>query len=188
MALARGWGAAHDHHVEHAIEASAHLAEPLRRVRAALARDVGLLMSTGTSADRLGGDRFESSLAIEVGSGTQVQQAIVGEVGPMEWVDDTVVVAVQWDPASHPHLLPAFSGRFELTADPPGTRVLLRGAYTVPLGPAGRVADWAAGRRLAHRVLTRHLESVAQRIDQEARGEAAAEQEQPGPATENFLG
>lgn len=188
MALARGWRAAHDHHVEHAIEASAHLAEPFERVRAALTRDVGLLMSSGSSADRLGGDRFESSLAIEVGSGTQVQQAIVGEVGPMEWADDTVVVAVQWDPASHAHLLPAFSGRFELTADPPGTRVLLRGAYTVPLGPAGRVADWAAGRRLAHRVLTRHLESVGQRIDQEARSEAATQQEQPGPATENFLG
>ena len=144
---------------------------------------MGLLVAAGTTADR-----FESSLAIEIGSGTQVQQAIAGEVGPTAWTDDALVVPVQWQPTSHAHLLPAFEGQFELTADPPGTRMLLRGAYTVPLGPAGRVADWAAGRRLAQRVLTRHLESVAERIDQEARSAAASEQEQPGPASENFLG
>ena len=173
--------------MEHAIEASAHLREPLDRVRAALALDLGLLVSPGTTTGPKGGDRFESSLAIEIGSGTQVQQAIVGEVGPMVQTGDALVVAVQWDPASHAHLLPSFSGRFELTADPPGSRIVLRGAYTVPLGPAGLVADWAAGRRLAQRVLTRHLESAADRIDQEARL-AAPSEEQPSPGSENFLG
>ena len=174
--------------MEHVVEASVHLAERLGHVRAALTRDVGLLVASGTVADAMGRDGFESSLAVEVGSGTQVQQAIVGEVGPMTWTDDALVVAVQWQPASHAHLLPAFAGEFELTADPPGTRVVLRGAYTVPLGPAGRVVDWAAGRRLAHRVLARHLESVAERIDQEARDAAASKQEPAGPGSENFLG
>ncbi|MGH9083917.1 MAG: hypothetical protein ACRDYW_00555, partial [Acidimicrobiales bacterium] len=116
--------------MEHAIEASVHLAEPLGRVRTALTGDVGLLVSAATTADRLGRDRFESSLAIEIGSGTQVQQAIVGEVGPISWTDDALVVAVHWQPASHAHVLPAFAGQFELTAAPPGTRILLRGAYT----------------------------------------------------------
>jgi hypothetical protein len=174
--------------VEHAIEASVHLAEPLGHVRAALARDVSCLVAAGTTADRLGRGRFESSLAVEIASGTQVQQAIVGEVGPMAWTDEALVVAVQWQPASHAHVLPAFAGEFELTAEPPGTRLLLRGAYTVPLGPAGRVVDWTAGRRLAQRVLTKHLESVAERIDQEARDGAASEQEPLGPGSENFLG
>jgi hypothetical protein len=174
--------------VEHAVEASVHLAERLGHVRAALTRDVGLLVASGAVADATGRDRFESSLAVEVGSGTHVQQAIVGEVGPMTTRDDAVVVAVQWQPASHVHLLPAFAGEFELTADPPGTRVVLRGAYTVPLGPAGRVVDWAAGRRLAHRVLAKHLESVAERIDKKARHVAASRQEPAGPGSDYFLG
>jgi hypothetical protein len=174
--------------VEHAIEASAHLAEPLGHVRAALARDVGSLVLAATTADQPDRDRFESSLAIEIGSGTQVQQTIVGEVGPVARTDDAVVVAVRWQPTSHAHVLPAFAGEFELTADPPGTRILLRGAYTVPLGSAGRLADWAAGRRLAQRVLTLHLEKVGARLDQEASGEAASEPAQPAPGSENFLG
>ena len=178
----------HDRHVEHAVEASAHLAEPLGHVRAALTRDLGFLVASETVVDPTGRDRFESFLAVEIGSGTQVQQAIVGEVGPMAWTGDGVVVSVRWQPASHTHILPVFAGEFEFTADPPGSTVLLRGAYTVPLGPAGHVVDWAAGARLAERVLARHLESVAERIDQEARRSAASEQEQVGPGPENFLG
>ena len=174
--------------MEHAIEASVHVAEPLRHVRAALTRDVGFLVAGETTADPQGRDRFESSLAVEIGSGTQVQQAIVGELGPMAWADDALVVPVQWQPASHAHVLPAFAGEFELTAEPPGTRVLLRGAYTVPLGPAGRIGDWAAGRRLAQRVLARHLDSVAERIEKEVSDAAVSEQEPHGPGSENFLG
>lgn len=174
--------------MERAIEASVHLAEPLSHVRGALHRDLGLLVAAQTTVDRSGHDRFESSLAVEIGSGTQVQQTIVGEVGPMAPSDDALVVPVQWQPASHEDVLPAFAGEFELRGEPPGTRVLLRGAYTVPLGAVGRVGDWAAGRRLAQRVLARHLELVAKRIDREARDAAAPEEEQGGPGPENFLG
>jgi hypothetical protein len=174
--------------VEHAIEAFVHLAEPLSRVRAAVTRDVGVLVASATTDDGGGRARFQTSLAIEIGAGTQVQQAIVGELGPLSRTEDALVVAARWEPVSHTHLLPAFAGAFELTADPPGTRLLLRGSYTVPLGPAGRVADWAAGRRLAKRVLTGHLDAVAVRLHAELLHAAPSEQEPSVPGSEYYLG
>lgn len=174
--------------MEHAIESSVHLAEPLGHVRAALDRDVGVLVAAETTVDRLGNQRFESSLAVEIAAGTQVQQAIVGEVGRTTRTDDAIVVSVRWQPASHEHVLPAFAGEFELTSEPPGTCMLLRGAYTVPLGPAGRVGDWAAGRRLAQRVLDRHLVLLAERLEKAAGDAAESAQEPPGPGPENFFG
>jgi hypothetical protein len=175
--------------MEHAVEVSVCLSEPLRRVRPALKRDLGLLVAARTTADPSGRDRFEGSLAVEISSGTTVRQAIAGELGPAAWADGALVVPVRWRPTSHEHVLPAFAGEFELTDEPPGTRLLLRGAYTVPLGPAGRVGDWAAGRRVATRVLIKHLEWVAERIDGATGDATASEHErQPSPGSENFIG
>ena len=175
--------------MEHAVEVSVCLAEPLARVRAALTRDLGLLMAARTVADRSDRHRFESALAAEVAPGTTVREAIVGELGPAAWTDGVLVVPVQWRPASHEHVLPAFAGEFELTREPPGTRLLLRGAYTVPLGPAGRVGDWAVGRRVATRVLVGHLTWVAERLAGAVRDAPASESELTRrPGSENFIG
>ena len=174
--------------MEHAVEASVCLSEPLRHVRLALTRDLGLLVAARTTADPSGRDRFESALAVEITSGTEVRQAIVGELGPAAWADGALVVPVLWRPAGHEHVLPGFAGEFELTTEPPGTRLVLRGAYTAPLGPVGRVGDWAAGRRVAARVLVGHLKWVAERIGGAARDAAASAQERLGPASENFIG
>jgi len=174
--------------MEHAVEASVCLAEPLRRVRPTLTRDLGLLVAARTTADPSGHHPFESALAVEITSGTRVQQAIVGELGPATWADGALVVPVGWHPASHEHVLPAFAGEFELTEEAPGTRLLLRGAYTVPLGPAGRAGDWAAGRRLARRVLVTHLEWIAERIDDAARAGPSEQEVQTSPSSENFIG
>lgn len=175
--------------MEHAVEVSVCLGEPLGRVRPALTRDLGLLVEARTTADPSGRERFESGLAVEITSGTEVRQAIVGELGPATWADGHLGVPAHWRPAGHERLLPAFAGEFELTEEPPGTRLLLRGAYTVPLGAAGRAGDWAAGRRVAVRVLVGHLERVAERIDAAARDFAASQHErQLGPGSENFIG
>ena len=59
----------------------------------------------------------------------------------------------------------------------------------MPLGPAGRVGDWAAGRHVATRVLVGHLKWVAERIDGAARDAAVSEQALPvDPASEIFIG
>jgi len=175
--------------MDHAINASVCLGLPLGVVGPAVRRDLGLLVAARTTADPSGRHQFESALAVEVTSGTKVRQAIVGELGPGVWTAGGLVVPVRWRPASHEHILPAFAGEFELTDEPPGARLLLRGSYTVPLGPAGRAGDWAAGRRVARRVLVEHLEWVAGRID-EAAGDTApsAPKVQPSPGSENFIG
>jgi hypothetical protein len=175
--------------MEHAVETSRRLRQPLGRVRRALTQDLGLLVAARTTSDPSGLERFESALAVEITSGTEVKQAIVGELGPVTWADGHLVVPVRWRPAGHEHLLPAFAGEFELTEGPAGTRLLLRGAYTVPLGAAGRAGDWAAGRRVARRVLTRHLDWVAERLDAAARDLAEPpEDAHPGPSSENYIG
>lgn len=176
--------------MEHAIETSARLTAPLRHVRTVVTEEPGILVAADATASGRGGGPFSGALAMDIGDGTKVEQAVVGELGPPLWADDALVVPVRWQPASHEHLLPAFAGEFELTASPTGTRLVLRGLYTIPLGPAGRVGDRVVGRRVAQRVLDGHLESVAARLDEAARHGAAAEQELfgPPPATETFIG
>lgn len=166
------------------------LTEPLRHVRTVLAEEPGILVAADTTASGRGGGPFKGALAMEIGDGTKLEQALEGELGPLAWADDALVLPVRWQPASHEHLLPAFAGEFELTTQPAGTRLVLRGLYTVPLGPAGRVGDRVAGRRLAQRVLDGHLESVGVRLDEAARHAAAVAQERSGPALapETFIG
>lgn len=180
--------------MEHAIEASVRLTEPLRHVRAALTEEPGILVAADIAAGGRGRERFDGALAIELQGGTKVQQALVGELGPSVWTDDVLVLPVEWKPASHEHLLPTFVGEFECTADHPGCRLVLRGSYTVPLGPAGAVGDHLAGRRVAQRVLDDHLVLVAKRLDEAARRTGAAARERSpagsdeGPGPENYIG
>lgn len=177
--------------MERPIEASVTLAEPLRHVRAALGAQPGIVVAASAPDWRESGP-YDGALAIEIGDGTRVVQTLTCDLGPSARDGDTVVLPVQWQPTSHAHVLPAFAGQFELTAAPPGTRLVLRGTYTIPLGPAGRVGDRVAGRRLAQRVLDGHLEAVAERIDQAAQEAAAAALKAPdpddGPGPENYLG
>lgn len=175
--------------MERAIEASVRLAEPLRHVRTALTEQPGILVAALTITGGPDGSRFDAMLAIEIGDGTRVEQAVVGDLGGPEWTGETLVLPVRWHPATHEHVLPAFEGAFELTPEPPGTRLCLRGAYTVPLGTAGRVGDRIAGRRLAQRVLDHHLETVATHLDDAARH--ASQRPGAGPGgfgSENYIG
>ncbi|MGK2948524.1 MAG: hypothetical protein ACSLFP_08110 [Acidimicrobiales bacterium] len=176
--------------MEHAIEASVLLSEPMRHVQAALNEVPGILVGAEMGALGPGGDPFDGVLAVEVGGTTQVQQRVVGDLGPARSDPGGMTLPVRWEPAGHQHLLPAFAGTFEVTPQPPGTRLVLRGSYTVPLGPAGRLGDRVGGRRLAQRVVDHHLEAAGARLDAAARRvhDRSAPEPEDGPGSENFLG
>ena len=175
--------------MERAIEASVRLAEPLRHVRTALTEQPGILVAADRITGGVDGSEFDSVLAVDIGDGTKVEQAVAGALGVLSWTGATLVLPVRWHPATHEHLLPSFAGAFELIGDPPGTRLTLGGTYTIPLGPAGRVGDRIAGHRLAQRVLDHHLDAVAARLDDAARH--ASERPGAGPegfGSENYIG
>jgi len=164
---------------------------PIHRARAALAASPGILVATDLPA--LGADPlpFEGALEVDLGATSGVRQDVTGELGPMTWDARHLTVAVHWEPTAHPHLLPTFVGFFEVMAEPPGSRLTLRGAYTVPLGPAGRVGDRVAGGRVAQRVLDHRLEDVARRLVDAARAIEPEPPEagiDPGTGSENYLG
>lgn len=71
-------------------------------------------------------------------------------------------------------MFPSFVGEVAVSEARPGTVLVLRGTYTVPLGWIGRPGDVVAGRRLAHRVLCDHMDAVATLVDAAVTRQAAS--------------
>lgn len=169
---------------------------PLERAREVLIGDPGCVVADTCSADDRKARCFHTSLGVEVGAGGSLHQEVLVAVGLARSRDDTITLPMRWNPAGHEHLLPSFEGELDVSRDGPGSRVVLRGAYTVPLGLLGRFGDGVAGRRLAHRSLGAFVGKAARRLDAEVnrRHESIAWHPAPYPVavyetpSENYIG
>lgn len=108
---------------------------------------------------------FDMSVAVDLGHGTVVAQAVTMHAGRVRDRDDGgVAMHVRWEP-QRAHLLPSFEGELRvLPAD--GRRTLeLDGAYEIPLGGLGRLGDAAAGHVVAQRSLDRLVVGLGHHLD-----------------------
>lgn len=108
---------------------------------------------------------FAMSVAVDLGHGTVVAQAVTVHAGRVRDRDDGgVAMHVRWEP-QRTHLLPSFEGELRvLPAN--GRRTLeLDGAYDVPLGGLGRLGDAAAGHVVAQRSLDRFVVALGHHLD-----------------------
>jgi hypothetical protein len=150
------------------IEASTTARAPIDQARGIIRDDVGCILAERCSPEDRKERRFHTSLAVEAAGGGGLHQEVVVEAGRPTPAETGVVLPVRWRAAGHERLLPTFDGALELQEDGLRTRLLLRGAYTVPLGVLGRVGDAVAGRKAAHQSLASFVEQVARRLDAEA--------------------
>lgn len=180
--------------MEQAIETSVILQAPVGRVRRVLAEDPGIVVAAAGEGTRR--SRFQAVLSLDLGAGAAVQQEVIATVGPAAAAGGGFVLPLSWRPVGHERVFPSFVGEVVVSEARPGTVLVLRGTYTVPLGWVGRLGDAVAGRRLAHRVLTTHMDAVAQRLGEAVARQAASVGEYPIDAAldgltvsaENFIG
>jgi hypothetical protein len=168
--------------MEQAIEASVGLRAPLGRVRAVLTDAPGVVATTAPTNDERRARRFTSDLVIDLGAGTRAQQEVVVQIGLPVSTTHEILLPVHWEPTGHQHVLPTFEGELVATSGRPGTQLVLRGRYTVPLGWLGRFGDSVAGRRLARKVLGAYLEAVGERLVNEVARRASSPVSVRGPA------
>ena len=179
--------------MEQPIETSVRLRSSLASVRALIAHDPGVVVTTAATDDERRDRRFHTELAVDLGAGTSVKQEIVVQLGVAVATAHAVRLPVRWEPTGHQPLFPTFEGDFVVSVDRSGPRLALRGRYTIPLGWVGRLGDGVVGKRLARRVLTAHLEGVARRLDDEVASRGVASAPKAGLASvdldsENFIG
>jgi hypothetical protein len=80
------------------------------------------------------------------------------------------VWAIRWQPVGHGRVLPMLTGRLEVVEIGDEAELCLTGAYRVPLGILGALADRLRGSAVAHRSLSEFLDDAARRVEVEARG------------------
>lgn len=111
--------------------------------------------------------RLSTTLGVDLGPAGRLEARVVVEMGTARVGADRTAIAVRWHAAGWERMFPAFAGVLEARKDGEATTLVLRGAYTVPLGPLGGFGDGLAGRRVARRSLTAFLEQAARRLDAE---------------------
>lgn len=148
------------------IEASTTVRAPIERAREVLTADPGVIVADRVTPDERRARSFHSTLAVEVGGGG-VHHDVVIDLRVPRSDDHAVTLPVSWHATGHERLFPAFDGELEASGDELGATLALRGAYTVPLGPVGRMGERVAGKRLARQSLTAFLEQSARRLEAE---------------------
>lgn len=150
------------------VEVSTSIRATAEEVRAVLTDGPERVLCPG---DRSGGATqgcFETTLCLEVGPGGHLEQQVRVEVGPARPAGPGVRVPVSWRAVGWERLFPTFQGMLAAAPEGCGSRIELRGAYTVPIGPLGAFGDGIAGRRLARQSLSTFMGQAAARIDEEA--------------------
>lgn len=111
--------------------------------------------------------RLNTTLGIDLGPAGRLEARVVVEMGTARADVDRTTIAVRWHAAGWERMFPAFAGVLEARKEGEAAALVLRGTYTVPLGPLGGFGDGLAGRRVARRSLTAFLEQAARRLDAE---------------------
>jgi hypothetical protein len=149
------------------IEASTTIRAASARVCEVLLDDPGSVLSEAYEPQRVRARRFIGELSIELGAGAGVHQEVTLQLGVARTTEAGLRLPLRWEVVRREDILPAFDGELEISEDRVGTRLTLRGAYSVPLGVVGWLADRIFGRRLAQRSLRDFVDRLAARLDSE---------------------
>jgi hypothetical protein len=147
------------------IEASTDVRASFERARAILTDDPGSVVSDHATPGERAARRFHAMLGVKVADGGGLHQEVIIDVGSARAGGGDVTVPVQWCATARGRLFPSFAGELRVCARPPGSNLTVRGSYSVPLGPLGRISDKLGGSRLARRSLSDFVEQAAGRLD-----------------------
>ena len=153
--------------MERAIETAVVVAAPFGQVRDVFLTRPSVLIDGVPTSEGMPTGCFRSLLTTPIGGRAAVQQEIIVAIGAARPARDAVVVPIRWDPAGHEHLLPSFEGTLEAVPSLQATKLTLRGAYHVPLGVLGRLADDVAGRRVGQQTLAAFAHRSADCLERE---------------------
>lgn len=153
--------------VRRTVEVSTAVRAPIGRATEVLVGEPGCVVAEGCTPEERRERRFSTTLGVDLGPGGHLDARVVVELGPARSDAERTTLPVRWRAAGWERMFPAFAGALEASRDGAGTTLVLRGTYTVPLGPLGGFGDGLAGRRVARRSLTAFLEQAARRLDAE---------------------
>jgi len=181
--------------MERNINAEATTRASVAGARRVLSDHPSSLVTRGFRSHADGPREFVTNLATSVGSGAAVEQRVTVAIGVPVPDDAGFLVTIAWQPTGHRRLIPSFTGVLSIVALGVQSRLTLRGAYRVPLGPAGRFGDRVIGHRLATRSVQELLDGIARRLEVEAAHQGAPMLPPPaGPdsgsviRSENYIG
>ncbi|HJR24611.1 MAG TPA: hypothetical protein VJ804_04010 [Acidimicrobiales bacterium] len=166
--------------MERSIDVSTTIRATLPKVREILLEDPGMVFGEAETEEHRERS-FSMDLAIGLGAGASVHQAVALKVGSPRAIEHGLALPVGWRASGREQLLPTFDGALEISESRPGTRVRLVGAYSVPLGAIGRVGDGVLGRRVADRSLQTLVERLASRLETEVRARVESVTWRPAP-------
>jgi hypothetical protein len=135
------------------------------RVREVLLDDPGWVFGEAYELKPTRLRRLTGELSVPIGSGLGVHQEVALRLGIPRTTSQGLVLPVAWEAIRREDVLPAFDGELLVSEDRAGTRLTLGGAYSVPLGPVGWLADRIFGRQLAGRSLHAFVDRLASRLD-----------------------
>lgn len=153
--------------VRRTVELSTGLRAPLARAAEVLVGEPSTVVTDASTPEERRLRRLNSTLGVDLGPAGRLDARVIVEMGTVRAETDRTTVAVRWHAAGWERMFPAFAGVMEARKDGEATTLMLRGTYTVPLGPLGGFGDGLAGRRVARRSLTAFLEQAARRLDAE---------------------
>jgi hypothetical protein len=153
--------------VQRAIEAATTTRVAFERAGEVVLDDAGVVFSDERTDDERHSRDVRTELTVDLGSGASVHQVVRVQLDDPRFNGTGVVLPLRWRATGRQRLLPAFHGALEVTAARRGTRLRLKGAYTIPVGVVGRFGDAVGGRRVARRSLSVLVGRLAGRLETE---------------------
>ena len=170
--------------MERALEASVRVKAEPEPVIEILARDPAGILTGMPSPDP---GAFAAEIAVDLGGGASLAHEVDVAFGRLP--DDGSVgrFALSWHAHDHQGALPVFGGDLEVHPDGEGSRLLLTGHYSLPLGPVGRFGDQVLGHRVARRSVQAFLDAAGARIEAKLAQTRDADRFDPRPPAENVI-